>query len=81
MIPLQNAITSLIWYVTISKCNNFAYFQRIILIYILYCSWIIEIYVLRKYSKMYYVNAYYDVINDEELSTMSSKWRYLLWYI
>ena len=42
MIPLHNGITSPILYDTNLKCKNFASFQRIILIYILYRSWIIE---------------------------------------
>ena len=31
-------------YDTITKCNNFTYLQQIIFIYVLYCSWINEIY-------------------------------------
>ena len=48
MLPLQNAIISPILYDTNYKCNKFASFQQIILNYILYCSWIIKIYVLKK---------------------------------
>ena len=63
MLPLQNAITSHILYDTNLKCNEFASFQQIILIYVLYLSWIIKIYVLKNIGKIYYFNAYYDVID------------------
>ena len=81
MVPIQNAVTSPILYDTITKCNNIAYFQRTIFIYVLYYSWVIEIYVLKNNGKKNYVNAYYNVIDDLKLSTISSKWRFYLWYI
>ena len=46
------------------KCNNFAYFQRVIFNFIFNCSCIIKIYVLKNNGEVYNVNAYYDVIDD-----------------
>ena len=58
-------MTSPILYDNNYKCNKFASFQQIILIYVLYRSWIIKIKIIEKNNgEIYYFNAYNDVIDD-----------------
>ena len=43
LVPKWQCISSFVFYIT--KCNNFTYLQQMIIVYVLICSWINDIYV------------------------------------